>query len=112
VRVWDLVETAAPRVLAGHDCRATAVAVSADGRTAVSDGRDRTVPVWDLAGDQEQARWPVDGDVLAVAFVTAVTVAGDIAAQTHARPLNHLQQHRHTVLNVSKGRRTQSSPRT
>jgi hypothetical protein len=91
------------------------------------------VPVWDLAGDQEQARWPVDGDVLAVAFGTAATVAGDIAGQTHARPLNHLQQHllkdifpptekathrkvmaidRDTVLNASKGRRTQSSPRT
>jgi hypothetical protein len=40
VRVWDLAGTAAPRVLTGHDGRATAVAVSADGRTAVSGGRD------------------------------------------------------------------------
>jgi hypothetical protein len=87
------------------------VAVSADGRTAVSGGRDRTVPVWDLAGDQEQARWPVDGDVLAVAFSTAATVAGDIAGQTHARPLNHLQQHllKDIIPPTAKGNSPQSN---
>jgi WD40 repeat protein len=88
VRAWDLVGTAAPRVLTGYDGRVTAVAVSANGRTAVSGGRDRTVRAWDLAGDQEQALWLVDGDVLAVAFSAAVTVAGDIAGQAHALQLN------------------------
>ena len=39
VRVWDLAGTAAPRVLTGHDGLVGAVAVSADGRTAVSGGQ-------------------------------------------------------------------------
>src|SRR5262249_28759770 len=34
----------------GHDAEVYAVAVSADGTTAVSGGRDGTVRVWDLAG--------------------------------------------------------------
>ena len=88
VRVWDLAGAAAPRVLTGHAGPVQAVAVSADGRTAVSGGHDGTVRVWDLAGDREQARWIAEGDVLAVAFSTAVTVAGDVAGQVHALQLN------------------------
>jgi WD40 repeat protein len=97
VRVWDLAGTAAPRVLTGHGVAVpavlwgeivTGVAVSADGRTAVSGGYDSTVRVWDLAGDQEQARWIADARVLAVASNTAVTVAGDTAGQVHALRLS------------------------
>ena len=89
VRVWDLAGAAAPRVLTGHDGWVDAVAVSADGRTAVSGG-DRTVRVWDLACGRPgtAARWIADGGVLAVAFNTAVTVAGDTAGQVHALQLN------------------------
>ena len=90
VRVWDLAGAAAPRVLTGHDGWVEAVAVSADGRTAVSGGYDRTVRVWDLACGRPgtAARWIADGGVLAVAFNTAVTVAGDTAGQVHALQLN------------------------
>ena len=90
VRVWDLAGAAAPRVLTGHHGEVSAVAVSADGRTAISGGggRDHTVRVWDLAGDREQARWIAEGDVLAVAFNTAVTLAGDTTGQVHALQLN------------------------
>jgi len=87
VRVWDLAGTAAPQVLTGHAGSVLAVAVSADGRIAVSGGSDGTVRVWDLAGDREQARWMSDGDVLAVAVSTAVTIAGDITGQVQALQL-------------------------
>ena len=71
-----------------------AVAVSADGRTAViGGGQDSTVRVWDLAGDQEQARWVADGEVLAVTFNTAVTVAGNTVGQVHALRLNVPAEH-------------------
>ena len=90
VRVWDLAGTAAPKVLTGHTGPVLAVAVSADGRTAVSGGGigDGTVRAWDLADDREQARWIAEGDVLAIAFNTAVTFVGDTAGQVHALQLN------------------------
>ena len=50
MRLWDLAGTAPPRVLTGHHGPVEAVAVSADGRTAVSGGADGSVRVWDLAG--------------------------------------------------------------
>ena len=48
VQVWDLATGGAPTVLTGHR-QVWAVAVSADGATAVSGGGDGTVRVWDLA---------------------------------------------------------------
>jgi hypothetical protein len=48
------------QILLGHTGWVSAVAVTADGATAVSGGRDQTVRVWDLATGQQRARW--DGD--------------------------------------------------
>jgi len=47
VRVWDL-ETGLSRVLHGHTKHVYAVAVTPDGRCAVSGSWDTTVRVWDL----------------------------------------------------------------
>ena len=87
VRVWDLAGPAAPRKLTGHVGAVQAVAVSADGRTAVSGG-DETVRVWDLDSALEQGRWIADADLLAVAVSTAVAIAGDASGRVHALRLN------------------------
>ena len=88
MRVWDLAGTAAPRVLTGHHSYVSGVAVSADGRTAVSGGGDGTVRVWDLADHRERARWMGDSEVLAVALNTAIILVGDTVGQVHALQLN------------------------
>ena len=53
--LWPTLEAAGGpmlRVLEGHTDTVRAVALSADGRRAVSGSSDKTVRVWDLEGDQ------------------------------------------------------------
>ena len=92
VRVWDLA-TGTPRRRPAH--RPHRRGDGGGGRRSWTAGPrghrgsgDGTVRVWDLADDREQARWIADGDVLTVAFDTAITVAGDTAGWVHALQLN------------------------
>ncbi len=48
LKVWDLRRGEERSTLRGHQMSVETVAVSSDGRTAVSGGRDRTVRVWNL----------------------------------------------------------------
>ena len=48
MQVWDLNTGTLAHTLTGHDGLVEAVAVTADGRRAVSGGYDVTVRVWDL----------------------------------------------------------------
>ena len=68
----DLEAGTAVHTLTGHDGPVQAVAVSADGRRAVSGGTDRTVRVWDLeAGTAVHTLTGHDG------WVTEVAVSAD-----------------------------------
>ena len=51
-KVWDLERGHALRTLEGHSCPVEGVALSADGRRAVSASYDKTLKVWDLETGQ------------------------------------------------------------
>jgi len=52
VRLWQLSDGAPAGRLVGHRAWVAALAVTPDGRRAVSSGYDETVRVWDLAGQR------------------------------------------------------------
>ena len=58
VKVWDLTSGQELRTLTGHADWVNSVAVSADGRLALSGSSDTTVKVWDLRSGQELAPSP------------------------------------------------------
>jgi WD40 repeat protein len=72
LNVWDLDGNQAPRVLEGRTEEGrrwffTAVALSADGRRAVSGSKEEsTLRIWDLEGNQPPRLLDVDGDVNSV----------------------------------------------
>jgi len=80
VRVCDLV-TGQTRTLEGHGGYVRAVAVTSDGRTAISGSNDYTVRVWDLATGQTRTLEGHGSEVHAVAVTpdgrTAVSSSDD-----------------------------------
>jgi WD40 repeat protein/serine/threonine protein kinase len=68
VRVWDTRTGDLRHTLSGHGDEVMAVAVSDDGRMALSGGHDGTVRVWDLAsGRQVRKLGPVSLHIVAIA---------------------------------------------
>lgn len=59
VRVWDLNERSCTFVLKGHFSAVTGLAVSPDGWTLLSAGRDKVVHAWDLRDGKQTATVPV-----------------------------------------------------
>jgi len=70
--IWDLEGNQPPRVLEGHTDWVLAVALTADGKRAVSGSDDRTLRVWDLEGNQPPR--VLEGHT---GWVTAVALTAD-----------------------------------
>ena len=85
LKVWDLQTGREERTLTGHGGPVRAVAVTPDGRRAVSASSDQTVKVWDIPSGQELAGIALDGhlDCLALAPDGATIVAGDRAGSVY-----------------------------
>lgn len=71
------------RVLEGHTDEVSAVAVTPDGRRAVSGSYDNTVRVWDLVRGQCMAIFTCDAAVLCCAIERDRIVAGDLFGRCH-----------------------------
>jgi WD40 repeat protein len=53
LRVWEVTSGRELRTLAGHSGAVTGVALSRDGRIAVSSSYDNTLKVWEVASGRE-----------------------------------------------------------
>lgn len=67
--MWDLDSGLELRTLAGHSDNVYSVAVTADGRRAVSASRDNTLRVWGLDSGMVIAGFTCDGAASCCAFV-------------------------------------------
>jgi WD40 repeat protein len=73
------------RTLEGHSDWVTGVAITPDGRHAVSASRDKTLRVWDIQSGEELALLTADASATACAVSSGsrTIVAGDAAGNVH-----------------------------
>jgi hypothetical protein len=71
------------RTLAGHTDGVSAVAVTPDGRRAVSASGDRTLKVWDLQSGREITTFTCDSSLDCVVESHSTVVAGDQSGRVH-----------------------------
>ncbi|MGC2513114.1 MAG: hypothetical protein WA383_01235, partial [Terriglobales bacterium] len=72
-----------PRVLEGHTGWVYAVALTADGKRAVSGSRDKTLRVWDLKFGTCVGVFTCDSAVQCCAWAGGRIAAGDELGQVH-----------------------------
>jgi len=73
ITVWNLISRKEEFILTGHNSSVVAVAVTTDGKRAISCSDDHTTKIWDLiTGKEEFTLTGHGGD-----FVTSVAVAAD-----------------------------------
>ena len=79
------LDTSLIRTLQGHTSWVGAVALSSDGRRAVSGSDDNALRVWDLKDGKELVTFTVDANVSACALAqnNRTIVAGDSFGQVH-----------------------------
>jgi len=76
--VWDVESGRELRTLAGHTGSVMGVAVSGDGRRAISASDDQTLKVWDVESGKVVSTFTCEGLALCCAFARSGTVlAGD-----------------------------------
>ena len=83
--LWDLESGQSLRTLEGHSSSVYRVAITPDGRRAVSTSDDNTLRVWDLASGKELALLTADGPMApcAVSLDGRTIVAGDATGNMH-----------------------------
>jgi WD40 repeat protein len=85
LRVWDLESGQSLRRLEGHSRSVNGVAITPDGRPAVSASEDHTLRVWDLESGKELALLTADSPTFSctVSLDGQTIVAGDAAGKMH-----------------------------
>ena len=85
LKVWDLSSGRELRTLTGHAREVMAVAVTPDGRRAVSASYDNTVKMWDLETGEVLATFTCDAYANCCEFSDALNliVAGDAGGHLH-----------------------------
>ena len=83
--MWDLESGRELRTLDGHSAAVNGVAVTPDGRRAVSASEDNTLKVWDLETGEVLATFTCDAAAFCCAFSDALKliVAGDAGGHLH-----------------------------
>ncbi len=82
--MWDLETGRALRTLEGHSDSVYGVAVTADGKRAVSASGDKTLKVWDLETGMLLATFHCDASALCCTFAgNQKIVAGDDGGHLH-----------------------------
>ena len=82
--MWDVETGRALRTLEGHTDWVNGVAVSADGRRAVSASEDRTLKVWDLDTGALIATFTCDAAIHSCALIGVdELIVGDAGGRVH-----------------------------
>jgi WD40 repeat protein len=84
LKVWDVETGRELRTFAGHTHGVRGVALSVDGRRAVSGSDDHSVKVWDVETGELTATFTCDGAAWCCAFIDNDRfVAGGAAGRVH-----------------------------
>ena len=85
LRLWDLESGQRIRTLEGHTEWVIAVAVTPDGRRAVSGSADRTLRLWNLGSGKKIAAFAGDGEIGSCAVTSdgRTIVGGESSGRVH-----------------------------
>ena len=99
LRLWDLESGQTIRTLEGHTDWVRAVAVTPDGRRAVSVSEDRTLRLWDLESGKEIVTFTGESDMRSCAVTSdgQTIIAGDELGRVHLLQLVEVDKTKATI---------------